>query len=308
MKYQTLIEILFLLLSKKTVTAKYIAERFDISLRTAYRYIQEIELCNIPVISERGAQGGFSIADTFKLPATFLTESEFSKLSSIINAFSEQIGDNKQLDTIKNKLFSAVRCEKDTKLATSELIIDGSDWLGAISYKDKLNVLTSAISERQLLDICYHDRLGEKTCRKIEPHALCLKQGLWYVYAFCRLRNEFRLFKIGRIEYANVCGEFTMREFDTQTLTFNEWYNKIERVDFEFIVDKSIKSDVEEWLGIENVHELKSGKIIASARLPYDKGLVYEILKFGSKIKVVKPDYVKKEILKSAKELINIYN
>lgn len=307
MKYQVLIEILFLLLSRKSVSAKYISERFEISLRTAYRYLQEIELCDIPVIAERGVNGGFSIADTFKLPASFLTESEFLKLSSVINAVGEQIGDASELEHIKNKLYCASKTEKESNLSSSQLIIDGSDWSVGSSYKNKLSVITRAIDKHELLEISYHDREGEVSTRIIEPHALALKQGLWYAFAYCRLREDFRLFKIGRIEYAKACGKFELREFDANNLPFNEWYNSIKRVEFEFEVDKSIKSEVEEWLGIENVHELKSGKIIASARLPYDKGLVYQIMRFGSKIKVVKPDYVKKEILNSAKELLKLY-
>lgn len=306
MKFQILIEILYMLLARKKVTAKAVADRFDISLRTAYRYLTDIELANVPLIVERGLNGGYYIADTFKLPAAFFTEKEYSRLISIIEAFEKQIG-AADLEAIKDKLNAASRTEKPFSIRSADLIIDGSDWFGSDSYKNKLAVITRAIDGFQLLDIGYHDRGGEFTRRIIEPHALCLKQGLWYVYAYCRLRKDFRLFKIGRIEFAGVCGSFTRREFDADNLPFNGWADDLERTEFEFEVDRSIMSDVEEWLGVENVHELKNGKIIASAKLPYDKGLVHEILKFGANIKVIRPESVKKEIAQAASEIVKIY-
>ena len=75
MKYELMIKILFLLLSKKKVSAAYIARRFDISTRTAFRYLTAISLADIPLISEPGRNGGYYIAESFRLPASVMTES-----------------------------------------------------------------------------------------------------------------------------------------------------------------------------------------------------------------------------------------
>ena len=90
MKNQILIELLFLLLSRQTVTAKYIAQRYEISERTAYRYIDELSLC-VPIYNIRGRNGGFAIADTFKLPATFFTKEENTFLLNVLVGVNNDI-------------------------------------------------------------------------------------------------------------------------------------------------------------------------------------------------------------------------
>ena len=71
-------------------------------------------------------------------------------------------------------------------------------------------------------------------------------------------------------------------------------------------ISKKYLSDVEEWLGIENVSE-NNGKFLATVNLPYDDGLVSKIMSFGNGIKVVSPKELKEKIKNIAKELINEY-
>ena len=85
MKYSLMLKILFLLLSRKKVSAKYLADRFELSVRTVYRYIDELSLAGVPIYNERGRNGGYSISDTYKLPANYLNEEE---IENVINALS----------------------------------------------------------------------------------------------------------------------------------------------------------------------------------------------------------------------------
>ena len=82
---------LYLLLSKKKVSAAYIARRFEISTRTAFRYLTAISLANIPLIAEPGRNGGYYIAESFKLPAIVCTEKEFNAIVSTLEAYNEQL-------------------------------------------------------------------------------------------------------------------------------------------------------------------------------------------------------------------------
>lgn len=304
MKFQILIEMIYMLLARKKVTARQISERFGISIRSVYRYFQDIELANVPILVDKGKDGGFYIADTFKMPGSFLTESELQTLSRLIDAVIND-SNEKELNHIKDKLFSSTKNSSSLNLASTSLIIDGGDWFNTQSYKNKLALISDSILKHKTLAITYHDRNGEKTERVIEPHALILKQGLWYVYSYCRLRERFRTFKIGRIEKAVIGDDFQPRNFDKQTI-FDAWkQHKAEDCVFE--IDVSIKSDVEEWLGIECVKELSSGKIIAECSLPSDKSQIYNIMKYGSKLKVIKPNYLKKQIKNEAEKIYRLY-
>lgn len=72
MKYQIMIKILMLLLSRRKVCAREIAERYEISVRSVYRYIEELCVAGIPIDVARGRYGGLTIADTYRLPVGYL--------------------------------------------------------------------------------------------------------------------------------------------------------------------------------------------------------------------------------------------
>ena len=131
MKYELMLKILYLLLSKKKVSAAYIARRFEISTRTAFRYLTAISLANIPLIAEPGRNGGYYIAESFKLPAIVCTEKEFNAIVSTLEAYNEQLMSS-DIDSALEKLRALKRSDfSDNKMTAGHFIIDGSDWNGS---------------------------------------------------------------------------------------------------------------------------------------------------------------------------------
>ncbi len=307
MKFEILISILFELLSKKTVSAVYLAEKYNVSVRTIYRYIECLENAGIPLYTVRGKYGGIAIIDTYKYGATFFTRPEYNQTIDALSAIVKSVP-NKHLSSVLNKLKSNIRNEySGFDIKSGNLIIDAGPWGDTVGYKTKLILVQKAIEEQRVLSITYHDRNGERSSRDIEPHVIVFKQGLWYVYAYCRLRNSFRFFKTGRIEQANISNlHFTRKEIAEGELPLDFWHNSIEAQSIVMEIDKSVLSDVEEWLGIENV-SLVGDKHIAEATLPYDDGLVSKIMSYGNGIKVISPADLKQKIKEKAKALINIY-
>lgn len=307
MKYETMVQILFLLLSKGKVSARYIASRFDVSTRTVMRYIDTMCLANIPIIADSGRNGGFYIADTYKLPASFLTEKEFNAVISTLNDYNKNVG-SKTVETAVEKLVCIKNPkEKVVNVQSGNLIIDGSSWNGNDNVKNVISLVSSAIEDCALTRIGYVDKDGNETARNIEPHAIILKQGLWYVYAFCRLRNDFRTFKATRISYADKKDEiFEKRKVEINNLSNGKWFANLPSQTVELQIDKSVKADVEEWLGVDKIFTL-DGNFTAQATLPVNDWLVSKILAFGGKVKVVAPQNLKDLVLEKAKSVIDLY-
>ncbi len=306
MKYKVLISILIMLLARKTVTAKEIADRFEISKRTVYRYIDELSFANVPVYVTRGPYGGFHIADSYKLPNLFFTEAELTTLSSLLNSLKDQLGDATELKTLSDKLTASKKDEKTINISASSFIIDGTGWTSDKTFSKKLSVITKAVENCELLNIGYLNSTGERTVRDIEPHVMALKNGVWYVYAYCRLRRDFRLFKISRIEYAAVNGKFDKRPVDFKTKPIAEWSEHNDFEDVLFEVSPKVKAEVEEWLGIDNVYT-SHGKILAQATLPYNDVLISEVMRFGKNVKVLAPRKLKSDIINCAYEITKMY-
>lgn len=307
MKYELMLEILFELLAKKTVTARYLAEKFEVSVRSIYRYLNCIEMAGIPIYTNRGNGGGISIVDTFKLTSTFMTVNEFEQTISALNGINQNLP-NKTITNVINKLKSLMKNEfTQLNLSSGNLVIDAAPWGDAVGYKNKVSVIQNCIENQLQLDIFYHDRNGSTSQRTIEPHVVVFKQGLWYVFAYCNLRREFRFFKIGRIEKAIITNiKFTRRKIDNSQLPLSFWENSVQTIDVTIQVENKCLSDIEEWLGIENIKE-SNGKYIANAKLPNDNGLVSKIISFGNGIKVLEPIELKNKIFDTIKQLYNNY-
>ena len=307
MKFEIMMSILFELMSKKCVTAKYLAEKYEVSVRSIYRYINCLELAGVPLYTIRGRDGGFAIVDTFRFSSTFMTIKEFEQTISALSAIVESVP-NKTLDSAINKLKTTIKNEySGFDVKSGNLIIDAGPWGDTVGYKSKLSIIEKSIESLCKLSIKYHDRNGQVSDRVIEPHIILFKQGLWYVFAYCNLRKEFRFFKTGRIESATLLKEkFIRRDVSKMDLPLDFWHNSIQAEEVTMEVDKNTISDVEEWLGIENV-EIVNDKFIARANLPYDDGLVSKIMSFGKGIKVLSPKKLTEKIKTTAQELVNQY-
>ena len=237
MKYKIIIDILFLLLSREKVSAKYIADRFDISLRTVYRYIDELSL-SVPLYNIRGRNGGIAICDTYKLPASFLTKEESEFLIGTLNGIKDELN-SQTLSSIIDKIMSITKKSGDKFFEFGNLVIDGGPWGNTEMNKSKITLLEKCIEEKKVVYLEYLSRNGEKSQREIEPHTLVLKQGIWYVYAFCRLREKFRLFKLGRITLANETNQtFTRRQLENVGEILESWYNTLQGQDIDLMISK----------------------------------------------------------------------
>lgn len=300
MKLERLIAILFELLSKKSVSATYLAQKYGVSTRSIYRYLSCLEQAGVPLYTQRGKNGGIRIVDTFRLSSTFMTKTEFEQVIKSLSAITESVPDA-TLSSAINKLKATIKREySGFDVKSGNLIIDGGPWGDTVGYKSKLLVIEQSINENRRLFIRYHDRNGTVSERVTEPHVIVFKQGIWYVYAYCLLRQEFRFFKTGRIEQATLLDKkFDRRDLSQSDLPLDFWHNSViaERVVLE--IDKSVRSDVEEWLGIENV-KVSGDKFTAEVSLPFDDGLVSKIMSYGNGVKVLEPTALKEKIKTTA--------
>ncbi len=304
MKNSIQLNIVFLLLAKKIVTASEIAEKYNISRRTVYRYINEISDV-IPIYTVHGSKGGYSVVDSFRLPSSFLTEGEYKAAIEALEAFAKELP-GAEISSVIDKLKSSAKSCKGFSLSSSTLMIDSGPWGVTANYKNKVNVLEESVANGKVVFITYRDSEGARTERYIEPHTLVLKQGIWYVYAFCRQRCDFRLFKIGRIESIIITEEtFERKNTDGLEKVF-DYRSGLDGEEVVLNVESSVISEIEEWLGVEYVSK-RGEEYIASALLPINSGLVSKIIGFGGKVKVVSPQSLKDRVRKTAKEILAKY-
>jgi len=306
MKYEIMIGILFMLLSSKRVTAADICSRYGISRRTAYRYIDEISTV-VPVYSVHGPGGGYSLTDDYRLPATFLTDREYSAVLNALEAFGKELPGEELSSAIDKIRANSKSGRESLNLSSATLMIDSGPWGVTSEYNNKLRVMEECVAYSKTATILYRDVDGEQTQREIEPHTLVLKQGIWYVYAYCRLRGDFRLFKAGRMERIIVGEEcFVRRPTDglKHVFAYRGSDPTVERVVLE--IDRSALAEAEEWLGV-GCFDRDADPIVAAASLPVDSGLISKILSFGNKVRVISPEGLARRVERMAEDIARQY-
>ena len=303
MKYQIMIKILMLLLSRRKVCAREIAERYEISVRSVYRYIEELCVAGIPIDVARGRYGGLTIADTYRLPVGYFTKDEYTAAVNALTAMSSQVSDEAVLTALE-KLQRQIKSERADTSVSGGIIVDGGTWGDTKKFSDKMAVCERAVNESLCLDIDYISRSGEHSRRIIDPHVLIFKQNVWYVYAFCHTKQNFRTFKIGRIKSARFTGKtFEKREISREEIPLNFGYRSEELIELVLEIDKEKLPDAEEWIGIDNI-EPRGKKFVAEVSVPEDDGLVSKILGFGGGVKVVSPATLREKVIAAANNII----
>lgn len=302
MKYQIMIDVLILLLSKRKLTAGAIAERYDISTRSVYRYVEELSVCGVPVEVTRGRYGGISIPDTYLLPSGYFTRGEYNAAVNALSAMISQVSDPDAFSALE-KLQRRQKSEKRNLSVCGNIIVDGGTWNDGKKFSEKMRVCETAVNECRCLLIDYISRGGEHSKRVIDPHVLIFKQNVWYVYAFCHTKQTFRTFKIGRIKSAAFTGgKFKKREFTRDEIDLGFSYSAENLTEVVLEIEKSSLSDAEEWLGIDNI-EPCGNSFKAKITLPNDGWLVNKILSFGGAMKILEPSDLREKVIAAARRI-----
>jgi len=193
--------------SKKLLTATSLAKKYGVSIRTIYRDIRTLEKSGIPIVTEDGR--GYSLLSGYQLPPVMFTEKE---ANALITA-EQLILKNKDASFIENygnaitKIKSVLRSSQKEK---TELLTQRIQFRVNVDNEkssDYLMTVQTAITDFKLLNINYLSLEDKRTERTIEPFAIYSTQENWLLIAFCRLRTEFRAFRIDAIQKLTVQNE-----------------------------------------------------------------------------------------------------
>lgn len=293
MQLPVIIGILNILLANDKVKASELAAKYEVSVRTVMRYVEVLAISGVPIASEKGKNGGIKIHDGYRIGSHYFTEAEYSRLIPAVRSYDLQ---DETTRTILEKLTALSKnLRKNYILSSAQLVVDTPM---TQALQDKFALIQNAIVSNHKCNLTYHDSKGDITSRCVEPYSLLLKEGLWYLYAYCLTRKDFRFFKITRIaSITQTYEKFLPRPFDVDYGKDLVVPNARAYIDFSFTLSKKVATDVEEWLGVNCITE-ENGILVARAKLPFDNLLVSRLLSFGKDVTVTHPETLKAAIRK----------
>ncbi len=280
MKIYRLIGIITTLQQQKTVTAPYLAEKFEVSRRTINRDIEDICKAGIPLVTTQGAGGGISIMEGFSLDTTVFTKQELAAIFTGLKSL-DSVSRSASGETLARKIGGS----QAVSLA-DHMAIDL-----ASHYKDdlasKLEQMKAAIQASRCISFRYYYEKGEAD-KLIEPCLLVFKWSDWYVFGFCRQRQDFRLYKLRRLWNLEVTQEpFSPREIPEEKKLFGSHMTDDYMV--AALYDPSLKYRLVEEYGPACFTPREDGRLYAEWGFTTREQAVEWFLRFGRKVKVLGP-------------------
>lgn len=308
MKIDRLVSIIMVLLDKKRIGAQELADMFEVSPRTIYRDIDTINMAGIPVRSVPGVGGGFEIMQNYKMDKSVFSTADLSAILMGLSSLSEMIRGNELINALaKIKSFIPADKAHDIELKANQICIDLSTWTGNQNTQAYLDIIKTALQDCRLVSFEYIAHHGKKTRRTVEPYQLVLKSGHWYFQGYCRMRNDFRLFRLSRISNLQMEKEnFIPRDFQKPILDFEETLQSMQ-TPIKIRIHRSILDRVLDYCTYE--HFFPDGGDYYIVDFPFiENEYYYDILfGFGDKCECLEPLKIRDEMKRRIQGIAAIY-
>jgi predicted DNA-binding transcriptional regulator YafY len=265
-----LLSLILLLQSRPIWKASELAAELNVSERTVHRYMLMLDEMGIPIYSERGPHGGFSLVRGYKLPPLLFTAEEATVLYMGAHLVREVWGQtyDDAVTAVTAKLDNVLPDDlrQEVARARQSLVVGGLARKDYRPWEPTIHTLRQCIGERRRVHLLYRGFARQKdTDRVVEPYALTFQWGLWYLVGFCRLRHAMRTFRVDRIRQAASLEEtftmprdFSVREYLERAMRFEPNYTVV--VHLEASVALQVRERHGHWMEITDQAD---GSIIA---------------------------------------------
>jgi len=292
-----------------------LAGRLGVSVRTLHRYFEMLDEMGVPVYSERGPYGGFSLARGYKLPPLVFTPEEAVAVSLGAGLVHEMWGQlyHEAAQGALAKLENVLPDEQRQEIAWARraLVATGMNRADIEMLAPSLEKLRRAVRENRRVRISYHSGASPQSeKRDLDPYALVHRSGWWYVVGYCHLRLALRTFRVDRIAGLTLSDEsFAFpTEFDIRAYLAQEWQNIPQfKVQMRFAPEFAHLAQYGRgyW---EVLAEQPDGSIVVTFNTPEVYAAVSNALAYGPAVRVLEPPEVRQMVKEWAQTTADLYS
>jgi predicted DNA-binding transcriptional regulator YafY len=309
-----LITLITLLQNRPNQKAAGLANTLGVSVRTLHRYFGMLDEMGIPVYAERGPYGGFSLVRGYKLPPLVFTPEEATALSLGTGLVEEMWGAlyreaaHAALAKLENLLPEAQRDE--VTWARHALVTTGLYHPSLDTQAAALETLRRSIRESHRVTMIYQSAAAtEPGKRKLDPYALALRWGWWYVVGYCHTRKGVRTFRIDRIQEVSLADEMfeLPADFDAREFLARDPEGQLQirtRLRFAREAAHIARTNRAYW---DELEEQADGSVVVTATAPDLQWAASNTLAYGPAVEVLEPPELRQLIQECAQAIANLY-
>lgn len=289
-----LVAMVMFLQGRRVVTAEELARHFEVAVRTIYRDFAALSEAGVPVAGEAGV--GYSLVKGYHLPPVMFTADEAMALfvgAEMVQQFADA-SLAAPMDSALLKIRSVLPRDRQDDLdrLKKAMAIVGTPRMASAPDQRTLLPIQQAIVSRRLLRMTYHGRAqGADTVREVEPLGVTFHGGAWYLVAWCRMREDFRYFKLERVRQLEILRErfaprldFSLREFLDRNLAAED--RIAARIWFSTTAMERVRR--ESYTGVV-AQRAEAGGHVVDLRTFSLEWLAHWLLSFGSEAEALAP-------------------
>ncbi|MBC8507132.1 MAG: YafY family transcriptional regulator [Chloroflexi bacterium] len=309
-----LITLIMLLQRQPNQKAADLANKLGVSVRTLHRYFGMLEEMGIPIYTERGPHGGFSLVRGYRLPPLVFNREEAVAIylgTSLVGQMWGQLYDEAAQGAM-SKLDNVLPDEQRQEIAWAQrsLVATGMHRADPIALSPFLEKIRRGARQHRQVRMTYQSSTSpEGVDRQVDPYALVHRNGWWYLVGYCHLREALRTFRVDRIlELALKSNPFQIPDdFNIQEYLDAEFKDQpMVRATLRFVSDAAhlVKSNLSNW---ESFHERPDGSMDVVVAAPDLYWLGSMVMGFAQWVTVLEPPELRAMVKDWALETAKLY-
>lgn len=309
MQTQRLFEIIYLLLEKGNMTTADLARRLEVSTRTIRRDVDKLSSAGIPVYMTRGKGGGVQLMPSYVLSKSLLNQEEQDEILLALQALRGTgiSGTNSSLSGAPDTFdrLAALFQQEDTM---DWLEIDFESWGSTPSTKQNFDICQQGIRYRKLLQFDYFassTRVGPKnvTHRSVEPYRLLFRTNCWYLQAYCLLRDDWRLFKLSRMNNLKI----TNKDFQKRQIPQDKTYQEFPLIHVKLRFSSKVAFRVLDEFPVSHTQFDSDGSLIIEDDVYDALWIPGYLLSYGGEVEILEPESWRNKIIEQAQDILSAY-
>ena len=295
MKNDRLFQLLYLLLERGTMTAPELSRALEVSVRTVYRDVEALSMAGVPVYATQGKNGGVSLMANYAFDKTLLSDEEQNQ---ILYAIQSLRAADQPVDALLLKLGGLFQ-----KQNANWIEVDFSRWGLNRTDSVKFDRLKAALTGRRALEILYCSSSGETNRRVILPLKLIFKDKSWYLQAYCRMAEGFRVFKVNRIVELTVLEECFAPPAEEPPPLEPDYTTQTSCMRILLCFSPAIAFRIYDEFDRSSIEPQPDGSLLVTAYFPQDDWVVGYLHSFGTDVTILEPSEMRQFVANYAKAI-----
>ncbi len=293
MKIDRLYGEMLYLLQKESATAAEMAESFEVSIRTVQRDMDTLAMAGIPITALAGRTGGYRIEKTFDVRRHPATEQDFSHIRTALRGLATAT-DDPAVQTTLNKMLGADE---------SHMVLDFSILKEGAGL---LRQLQQAAAEKKTVSFTYTNAADQTRRHTVQPVAVVYQWYSWYLLGFVPEKEDYRIYKLVRMEAVTTGEPFTRQHPPAETLLQKKTGQPATRLTLRCA--PQMKTRVTEYLQGAVVETLPDGWLLMTCSIVESEHFwLGTVLGLGKEIEVLEPAHIRDRIRRTAEETLQMY-